>query len=82
MDLHLTAHALDQMSYRNVTLEEVQQVLSAPQWSPATTRSTRYDAIVDGQRLAIVVDEVRQPGVITVVTAFWPDLPGGRRTDR
>ncbi len=47
----------------------VEAVLLDPQWTPPTSRSTRYDGMVDDRRLCIVVQEDRDTPI--VVTAFW-----------
>ena len=47
----------------------IDAVLSAPAWTPSTSRNTRYDALIDGRRLAVVVAEEHQP--VVIVTAFW-----------
>ena len=68
MDLYLTNHALSRMLNRNITEEEVAAVLADPQWMPETTRGKRYDAIVGGRRVGVVVEEGTDP--LRVVTVF------------
>lgn len=80
MEFPLSRHAVDQASWRNITHADIERVLSAPTWSPATTRGTRYDGIVDGERLAVVVVDGSDP--LLVITAFWTDLPDGKRPVR
>lgn len=81
MDFTTTDHAAQQMARRNVTDADIDAVLSNPRWMRPTTRNVRYEAIVDGERLAVVVAERERTSAV-VVTVFWPDFPGGRRPDR
>ena len=71
MELRFSAHALLRMGLREISDEEVRAVLADPQWTPSTDRNTRYDGMVDGRRLAIVVAEEHQPPL--VVTLWWYD---------
>lgn len=78
MNFTITSHAALQMFARNVSWADIDAVLSNPRWQPATTRNIRYDAIVRGERLAVVVASQSIDQQI-VVTVFWPDFPGGKR---
>ena len=68
MELYLTNHAIARMILRNISRDEIAAVLAKPQWMPATTRGTRYDAMVEGRRVAVVVEEGTDP--LRVVTVF------------
>ncbi len=57
------------MADLGISREMVEQVLLKPEWAPPTTRNTRYDAMVNGRRLCVVVAEEWSEPV--VVTAFW-----------
>ena len=59
------------MRLRGINEDMIEGVLLQPEWSPATTRGTRYDGFVDGRHLAVVVDESGDP--VVVVTVFWAD---------
>lgn len=68
MDLHFSGHALDRMLEQGIDPEMVEAVLLNPTWTPFTMRRIRYDGVVGGRRLSVIVsaaDESR------VVTAFW-----------
>ncbi len=55
---------------RGITRAMLDFVLEEPEWTPLTTRNTRYDRTVpDGRRLCVVVATEHEPWV--VVTAFW-----------
>lgn len=69
MDFRISRHAVEQMLSRDITLEMIDAVLSAPQWNPPSTRNTRYDGLVAGRRLSVVVTEDTDPPL--VVTVFW-----------
>jgi hypothetical protein len=71
VELRYSDHAVDQMIARGITEQMVEAVLLSPQWMPATTRSTRDDAIVGGRRVGVVVAEQHDPPV--VVTVMWAD---------
>ena len=68
MELYLTNHAISRMLLRNISRDEITAVLANPQWMPATTRGTRYDAMVGDRRIAVVVEEGTDP--LRVVTVF------------
>ena len=68
MELYLTNHAIFRMILRNISRDEMAAVLANPQWVPATTRGTRYDGMVGGRRIAVVVEEGTDP--LRVVTVF------------
>ncbi|MYA19559.1 MAG: DUF4258 domain-containing protein [Chloroflexi bacterium] len=68
MELYLTNHAISRMLLRNISRDEITAVLANPQWMPATTRGRRYDAMVGGRRIAVVVEEGTDP--LRVVTVF------------
>lgn len=71
MELRYSDHAVDQMIARGITEQMVEAVLLSPQWMPATTRNTRYDAVVGGRRVGVVLAEEHDPAV--VVTVMWAD---------
>jgi hypothetical protein len=57
VDLYYTEHSHKRMLEKRISEEMVEGVLSAPRWTPATTRGIRYGGVVDGRRLAVVIDE-------------------------
>jgi hypothetical protein len=67
--VRFTKHAMDRMARLHISQEMVERVLLDPEWSSATTRNTRYDAIVEGRRLCVVVAEEWSEPV--VVSTFW-----------
>lgn len=69
MELDYTRHALDQMSERGITEAMAQYVLTARTGQVPTTRNTRFDAVVEGRRMGVVVALEHTPPV--VVTVFW-----------
>ena len=71
MELRFSRHAVEQMLLRKVSEEEVEQVLTNPQWTPPTGRNARYDAQVGIRRIGVVVAEEHDPPV--VVTVFLVD---------
>ncbi len=57
------------MAGAGITREVVEWVLLNSQWMPATTGNTRYDSMVNGRRLCVVVaEEWSEP---LIITAFW-----------
>ena len=46
----------------------VESVLLAAQWAPSTSRGIRYDGVIDGRRIGVVVDADDEA---LVVTTFW-----------
>ena len=71
MELRYSRHAMEQMLLRSVTEEDVEAVLTAPLWAPPTSRDGRYDAVVAGRRIGIVIAAEHDPPV--VVTVFLVD---------
>ena len=67
MELRYSRHAVEQMLLRNVTQEEVEAVLAAPRWSPPTSRNARYDRLVAGRRIGVVVAEEHDPPLVVTV---------------
>jgi len=47
----------------------VERVLASPEWRVPTPRNNRYDAIIDGRRLVVIVAMEHSPSV--VVTVRW-----------
>jgi Domain of unknown function (DUF4258) len=67
--MRYTRHARARMLAKGITEDMVLAVLAAPEWSPATGRGIRYDAMVQNRRLCVVIaDEGDDPRVVTV---FW-----------
>jgi hypothetical protein len=69
MELNYSRHALDQMSERGITDAMVEYVLTVRTWDVPTTRNTRFDALVEGRRMGVVVALEHTPPV--VVTVLW-----------
>jgi hypothetical protein len=56
MELKFTRHATRRMMAQSITEAMVEAVLLRPQWTPQVhSLNLRYDAIVDGARLAVIV---------------------------
>ena len=43
----------------------VEAILLNPQWTPPTTRGVRYDSVIDGRRVCVVVDAGDETSVVT-----------------
>lgn len=69
MDLRYSRHAEERLEQQGITQAMVEAVLLDPQWTPATSRNTRYDAMVGDRRLCVIVAE--EHSIPVVVTAFW-----------
>ena len=67
MDLRYSSHAVRRMIEQDITGDMVESVLDEPHWTPAVFSGLRYDGMVWGQRLAVVVAERDER---LVVTAF------------
>ena len=61
-------HATERMDEQAITEAMVEEVLAKREWNPPTGRNVRYDAVVDGRRLGVVVASQDET---FVVTAFW-----------
>ena len=71
MDFSISRHALRRMFQNDISEVDVGTVLDNPTWNVPTTRGTRYDAMVRGRRLCVVVAEEHSP--VRIVTVFWFD---------
>lgn len=69
MELQYTRHALRRMARRRISEAMVERVLGSSEWRVPTPRNTRYDAIIDGRRLVVIVALEHSPPVI--VTVWW-----------
>jgi Domain of unknown function (DUF4258) len=69
MKFEVSNHARMRMRRRDIDERMIEAVLEEPEWSPPTSRGTRYDRVVDGRRLCVVIDERRDP--IVVVSTWW-----------
>ncbi len=71
MELRYTRHAIARMIQQGISEAMVEAVLLSPSWTPQRhSQNIRYDALVDGVRLAVVVaprDET------IIVSVFWID---------
>ena len=69
MDFRHTRHVTKGMGQRGITDADIASVLDSPEWEVPVTRGRRFDGIVDGRRLCVVIDEHADP--IRLVTVWW-----------
>lgn len=56
------------MAEQGINRDMVESVLLNPVWTPFVTSRIRYDGLVDGRRLCVIVTPADET---FVVTAFW-----------